>query len=467
MQASKGHPSQHVNSDQKEVHLSYLAAPLDGINREPFIAAIPGSKSLTNRALILAAQRLGTTRLIRALHCEDTDYLAACLNRFGGLSVAKTLDGYRIERTQPVLQAPPQELYVGAAGTPARFLLSFAAMAQGETTITGNPRLCERPMGDLLRAFDRIGIRYECLREPDRLPIRVCGSSIASKFWTVTGTTSSQFTSSLLLLAAQQQNGPVTLVVEGKLVSRPYVEMTVQMLEACGLRVRCEPPQTFVVEPAMPRADSLHIEADASGMSYFLAAAALTRSHVVIPNISERSAQGDVGFARILGDMGAEVSFKEDCIELKGNGLRGTNVDMDRMPDTVLTLAAVAAAAQGPTHVSNIANLRVKECDRISAAATELHRLGVPAHEGKDSISIFPSGSVAPARIETYNDHRVAMSFALLGLRYPGIEIANPDCVAKSFPTFWAEFERFRQHHHSSNRSRKLSLAVVPTEGAR
>ena len=166
-----------------------------GINPEPFVAAIPGSKSLTNRALILAAQRLGTTRLIRALHCEDTDYLAACLNRFGGLSVAKTFDGYRIERTQPVLQAPPQELYVGAAGTPARFLLSFAAMAQGETTITGNPRLCERPMGDLLRAFDRIGIRYECLREPDRLPIRVCRSSIASKFWTVTGTTSSQFTS--------------------------------------------------------------------------------------------------------------------------------------------------------------------------------------------------------------------------------------------------------------------------------
>ena len=130
---------------------------------------------------------------------------------------------------------------------------------------------------------------------------------------------------------------------------------------------------------------------------------------------------------------------------------------MDRMPDTVLTLAAVAAAAHGPTHVSNIGNFQVKECDRISAAATELHRLGVPAHEGNDSITIFPAGSVAPARIETYNDHRVAMSFALLGLRTPGIEIANPDCVAKSFPTFWAEFERFRQHHQSSNRSRKLS----------
>jgi 3-phosphoshikimate 1-carboxyvinyltransferase len=431
-----------------------LAAPIDGINQEPFIAAIPGSKSLTNRALILAAQRLGTTRLLRALHCEDTDYLAACLNQFGGVSVEKTFDGFRVERKQPVLQAPREELYVGGAGTPARFLLSFAATAQGGTTITGNPRLCERPMGDLLRAFDRIGIRYECLHQPDHLPIRVYGSSIGSKLWTVSGAISSQFTSSLLLLAAQQQNGPVTLVVEGKLVSRPYVEMTIQMLDACGIRVRCEPPQTFVLEPAMPRADSLQIEADASGMSYFLAAAALTSSRVVIPNIGKRSAQGDVGFARILGDMGAEVSFNEDCIELKGNGLRGTNVDMDRMPDTVLTLAAVAAAARGPTHVSNIANLRIKECDRISAAATELHRLGVTAQEGKDCISIFPTGSVAPGRIETYKDHRVAMSFALLGLRYAGIEIANPDCVAKSFPTFWAEFERFRQHHHWSNRSR-------------
>jgi 3-phosphoshikimate 1-carboxyvinyltransferase len=429
--------------------LSYLALPLDGMNPEPFVANIPGSKSLTNRALILAAQRLGTTRLVRALHCEDTDYLATCLNQFGGISVKKARDGYRVERTAPVLQAPKRELFVGGAGTPARFLLSFAAAAVGETTISGNPRLSERPMGDLLRAFDRIGIRYECPQGRDHLPIRVLGSPIASTVWAVRGATSSQFASSLLLLAAQQQN-PITVIVEGKLVSRPYVDMTIQMLQQSGIHVRSHRPQTFVVEPAAPRFDSLHIEADASGMSYFLAAAALTRSHVVIPHIGGESAQGDLGFAQILGQMGAEVSFKRNVIELQGHTpLRGVDVDMDHMPDTVLTLAAVAAAAHGPTHIANIANLRVKECDRIAAAASELQRLGVPVEEGDDCITISPTGNVGRAKIETYNDHRVAMSFALLGLRYPGIEIQNPKCVAKSFPRFWSELDRFRRHHGS------------------
>jgi 3-phosphoshikimate 1-carboxyvinyltransferase len=433
----------------KEVKLSYLAPPLDGVNPDPFIANIPGSKSLTNRALILAAQRLGTTRLVRALHCEDTDYLATCLDQFGGISVNKTRDGYRVERTAPVLQAPNQELFVGGAGTPARFLLSFAAMARGETTISGNPRLYERPMGDLLRTFDRIGIRYECPQGRDHLPIRVLGSPIAGKVWTVAGTTSSQFTSSLLLLAAQQQN-PITVLVEGKLVSRPYVDMTIQMLQRSGIQVRSDGPQTFVVEPAVPRCDLVHIEADASGMSYFLAAAALTRSHIVIPHIGGESAQGDVGFARILSQMGAEVSFKHDLIELQGHTLlRGIDVDMDHMPDTVLTLAAVAATAHGSTHVFNIANLRLKECDRIAAAAAELQRLEVPVVEGSDCITICPTGNVGRAKIKTYNDHRVAMSFAILGLRYPGIEIQDPKCVAKSFPTFWAELNRFRQHHGS------------------
>jgi 3-phosphoshikimate 1-carboxyvinyltransferase len=428
----------------------YVADPLMSINPAPFVANVPGSKSLTNRALIIAAQRLGETHIRRALHCEDTDHLAACLDRFGGLSVEKMRDGYRVLRTREVLQAPSEELYVGGAGTPARFLLSFAAMAEGESVVTGNARLSERPMADLLRAFERMGVRYECLRGPGHLPVKVHGGSpIAARHWTINGTTSSQFTSSLLLLAAQQESGsPVTVTVEGKLVSRPYVEMTVSMLEACGIRVRADGPQTFVVEPSRPQPAVIDIEADASGMSYFLAAAALTGSRVVIPHIGSGSAQGDVGFARILRDMGCRVSFNADSIELEGTAaLHGVEVDMDSMPDTVLTLAAVAAAAQGPTHVSNIANLRVKECDRIHAAAAELQRMGVPAQEGPDFITVQPNGTVAPARIETYDDHRVAMSFALLGLLHPGIEIENPKCVAKSFPTFWDEFERFRRHH--------------------
>jgi len=429
--------------------MTRLCVPLTAFNPEPFVASVPGSKSLTNRALILAAQRIGVTRISRALHCDDTDYLAGCLNRFEGISVEKLPDGYRVVRDRETIGAPSGELYVGGAGTPARFLLSFAAMAEGESVICGNQRLSERPMGDLLRAFDGMGVSYTCLGEPDRLPIRIHGAPIAARRWSVSGTTSSQFTSSLLLLAAQQTGGPITVEVSGKLVSRPYVEMTIQMLENCGIRVGRESAQTFVVEPAMPRTDVIEIEADASGMSYFLGAAALTGTRVIIPNIGRGSAQGDLGFAKLLGRMGCDVRLNENSIELSGAPLQAISVDMEEMPDTVLTLSTVATAATGVTKISNVANLRVKECDRIHAPVTELRRLGVHAEEGPDWLTVVPNGGVRPAKIETYDDHRVAMSFALLGLLHPGIEIENPGCVAKSFPGFWSELERFSRHHQA------------------
>lgn len=428
--------------------MDYQVNPLGRINPEPFVANIPGSKSLTNRALIIAAQRLGVTTIRRALHCEDTDHLANCLGQFGGLSVEKTADGYRVERSQEILTAPAGELFVGGAGTPARFLLSFASLVEGATVITGNARLCERPMGDLLDAFDRIGIRYECLREKGHLPVRVHKSAPTSRDWTIEGATSSQFTSSLILLAARQPNPqPITITVQGKQVSRPYVEMTLQMLGANGIVARAVGAQTYVVEPARPDSGTIEIEADASGMSYFLAAAALTRSTVVIPNIGCDSAQGDVGFARILAAMGAKVSFGPDSITLEGGDLNGVEVDMDEMPDTVLTLVAVAGLAEGRTHIHNIANLRIKECDRIHAAVAELRRLGIKAEEGPDYITVHPGGKVTPAKIETYDDHRVAMAFALPGLLHSDIAITDPKCVRKSFPTFWSEFERFHRHH--------------------
>ncbi|MBC7951572.1 MAG: 3-phosphoshikimate 1-carboxyvinyltransferase [Rhodospirillaceae bacterium] len=424
----------------------YAVSPLAGINPEPFIANIPGSKSLTNRALIIAAQRMGVTHIRRALHCDDTDYLANCLNQFGGLSVEKTADGYRVTRSREKLLAPENEIFVGGAGTPARFLLSFATTVEGSTVITGNARLCERPMRDLLAAFDKIGVHYDCLKSPGHLPVRVQGTHIVRKRWDINGSTSSQFTSSLILLAACQDSGPITIQVDNKLVSRPYVDMTIQMLKENGITVRSGGEQKFIVEPAPPNSDTIEIEADASGMSYFLAAAALTKSRVVIPNIGRDSAQGDLGFARVLGQMGATVTFGANAIELEGGKLTGIDVDMDHMPDTVLTLAVVAPFAEGKTHVSNIANLRVKECDRIHAAAAELGRLGIRAEEGPDSITIHP-GTVTPASIHTYDDHRVAMAFALIGLLHPGVEIEDPKCVAKSFPEFWTEFERFRAHH--------------------
>lgn len=439
--------------NEEQGQMFAAVTPLRRTTNAPFVAKIPGSKSFTNRALVLAAQRQGTTTIEGALHSEDTELLANCLNQFKGLSVAKTSGGFVVERVRAKLLAPDEDLYIGAAGTPARFLMSFAAAAEGATVITGTQRLCERPMGHLLQSLARMGVRYECLSAPDHLPVRIWGSPVAAPEWTVDGSVSSQFLSSLLIFAAQQTQEWITVRVPGHLVSKPYVAMTVQMLRDCGVAVETRDGQAWVVRPSEPQKNRIDIEVDASGMSYFLAAGALTRSKVIISGIGRESAQGDVGFARILESMGCHVRFNKEAIELDGAPLHGVDVDMETMPDTVLTLAAVASQAVGPTRITNIANLRVKECDRIHAAVTELRRLGVDAQDGPDFITIHPTGRITPNLVHTYDDHRVAMSFGLLRLLHEGIDIENEACVGKSFPGFWTELARFKNHHDSGRLS--------------
>jgi 3-phosphoshikimate 1-carboxyvinyltransferase len=423
--------------------------PLKKHNPAAFTAAIPGSKSYTNRALVIAAMRRGTTEVTGGLDCEDTQRLAAALASFVGLSVAPTPAGFRVERTQDVLGAPAKELHMGAAGTPARFLLAFSAAATGATVVTGTPRLCERPMGDLLATLRALGIRCECLGREGCLPVRVHGGRPSTRAWRIHGGVSSQFTSALLLYASQQPPGePIRIQIEGHQVSRPYVEMTRAMMGECGLRAERVREDVLAVTPAMPSAATIPVEADASGMSYFLAAAAVTGTTVEIPGIGGGSAQGDVGLARAFERMGCELELGARAIRLTGGALRGIDIDMETMPDVVLTLAAVAARAQGTTRITNIANLRLKECDRIHAAASELARLGVEVEEGADHLVIHPPGALKSAAIHTYDDHRVAMAFAVLGLVQPGITIEDPECVAKSFPGFWHELARFTRHHH-------------------
>lgn len=421
---------------------------LDRTRRETFEARIPGSKSYTNRALLLAAMRHGESVITGALHCDDTRYLAECLDAFDGLAVKSTADGFEVRREPRRLRAPSADLFVGAAGTPARFLLAFAASADGSTVVTGTPRLCERPMDDLLDALGRLGVECECLGNQGCLPVRVHGTLDPSGEWSIHGGVSSQFLSSLLLFASQQPEGPIEIRVTGHLVSRPYVRMTLSMLSEQGIAAEEAAPDRFVVEPAMPRGPKIPIEVDASGMSYFLVAAAITQTSVRIDGIGAGSAQGDVGLAQALADMGCQLEMSDDSLTLHGRPLHGIEVDMETMPDVVLSLAIAAALAEGETRITNIANLRIKECDRISAAATELRRLGIEVEEGDDYLVIRPDGcSIVPARIETYDDHRVAMSFGLLRLLHDGIEIEDPACVAKSFPGYWDELARFVEHH--------------------
>ena len=415
---------------------------------ETFQARIPGSKSYTNRALLLAAMRHGESEATGALHCDDTRYLAECLDSFGGLDVKPTVDGFEVRREPRRLRAPSGELFVGAAGTPARFLLAFAASADGSTVVTGTPRLCERPMDDLLDALRRLGVECECLASEGCLPVRVHGTPDPSGEWSIHGGISSQFLSSLILFASQQPAGPIEIRVAGHLVSRPYVRMTLDMLNAQGITADETAPDVFVVEPGMARGPKIPIEVDASGMSYFLVAAAITQTSVRIDGISAESAQGDVGLAQALAAMGCDLEMSDDFMILQGRPLQGIEVDMETMPDVVLSLAIAAALAEGETRISNIANLRIKECDRISAASSELQRLGIVVEEGDDYLVIKPDGcTLRPARVETYDDHRVAMSFGLLRLVCDEIEIEDPACVAKSFPGFWDELTRFVEHH--------------------
>lgn len=417
-------------------------------SQQPFVANIPGSKSYTNRALILASQRIGRTELRGALHCEDTDLLASCLDSFGGLSVAKTGNGFVVERSSEILQAPSEAVFVGGGGTPARLLLAFAISAAGDTIVDGNARLRERPMGDLLDAFTEMGVRYTCLGQPGCLPVKVSGGAIDVAEWSVSGERSSQFLTSLLLAAAQQPRA-ITIKVKGELVSKSYVSMTLNMMREVGLHVESRDMKTFVVQPGVPQTDTIHVEVDASAMSYFLGAAALTGTTVLIPGIGEDSKQGDAELALLLERMGCSVVWRPEGLQLTGARLVGLKADMDTMPDTVLTIAVVASQAEGATRITGIANLKIKECDRIHAIATELRRLGVPAIGGDDFVEVHPSTRIASGTVNTYNDHRVAMAFSLLGLIHDGVKIEDPACVEKSFPTFWEELSAFVKHHNA------------------
>jgi len=427
--------------------------PLRGRNQAVFEARVPGSKSYTNRALLLAASRPGRTAITNALKSDDTVLLSKALGRIPGVTVEETPDGFAVDRTQEVLKAAPEPLYHGGGGTPARFMLSFVTTLEGRSVVAGNARLSERPMQDLLDALTGMGISWRSLQKPGCLPVEIEGNRPKTSSWGVSGEVSSQFLSSLLLLASQLDYLPkVTIEVSGHLVSKPYVEMTLTSLRQGGVRCEHQDWHLFTVYPSRAPLPRIVVEPDASAMSYFLVAAALTRTRVRIPGIGRASAQGDVGIAFALERMGCRLQAGDDFIELEGGPLKGIDLDMETMPDTVLTLAMAAAQAEGWTRIANIGNLRVKECDRIHAIAAELKKLGYTVEESRDAVSILGGGKARPALVETYDDHRVAMSFALLGLLHEGVSIENPACVGKSFPGFWEELERFYKHHQGAAR---------------
>ncbi|MBM4275874.1 MAG: 3-phosphoshikimate 1-carboxyvinyltransferase [Deltaproteobacteria bacterium] len=400
---------------------------------------LPGSKSYTHRALIAASLAPGESLLLNALSAEDTELTASALSRLGA---GITWRGTEVQvrgtggRWQPVLGP----IYLGNSGTSMRFLTALAALGQGEYHLTGSPRLCERPMEELLQALASLGVRTFSQRGDGCPPVIVHGGLTGGRTQ-LSGAVSSQYLSALLLIAPLAPQG-AEIEITGELVSRPYVDLTLEVLQEFGISYYREGYKFFrVLGSQSYQAREYEIEADASSASYFWAAAALTGGRVTLTNLALESCQGDINFLSVLARMGCGVEESEKGLTLRGGPLTGIEVDMATMPDLVPTLAVVAAFAQGDTVITGAAHLRHKESDRLASVAAELAKMGISAEETPDGL-IIHGGQPHGALIDTYDDHRIAMSFAVAGLKIPGIIIRDPQVVAKSFPDFWEYWEK-------------------------
>lgn len=400
----------------------------------------PGSKSITNRALVCAALANGRSTLLGALDSEDTQVMIESLGRLG-IAVRHDPAERLVEVDGCGGQIPATEasLYVGNSGTSMRFLASMVALGHGRFQLDGNPRMRQRPIEDLVAALRQLGV--DARSAAGFPPVTIQAAGMPNRRATVASDVSSQFLSGLLMAVPCAQ-GPVELVVSGTLVSQPYVEMTLGVMRAFGVGIESENLQRFAT-PGVQRYQACRysIEPDASAASYFFAAAAISGGRVTVEGLSRDSLQGDVAFCECLQRMGCVVQYGADRITVSGGPLRGIDVDMNAISDTVQTLSAVAVFARGPTTITGVGHIRHKETDRIHAVAVELRKLGAEVEERADGLRIEPR-ALRGAEIETYDDHRMAMSMALVGLAVPGVVIRDPGCTRKTYPDFFQDLAR-------------------------
>jgi 3-phosphoshikimate 1-carboxyvinyltransferase len=409
----------------------------------PVHAAVrpPGSKSITNRALICAALANGPSTLTGALDSEDTQVMVQGLQKLGfGVAVNSLNQTIRVAGGGGCFPADRADLFVANSGTTIRFLTALATLGHGTYRLDGVARMRERPVGDLVDALGQLGASVQCEGSGGCPPVVVHGAGLAGGRAVVRGERSSQFLSALLMVAPYARED-IHITVEGMLVSRPYVEMTLAVMSAFGVDVDTSCGDSFAIDCRsryQPR--QYAIEPDASAASYFWGAAAITSGTVKIEGLTHQSLQGDVRFCECLKQMGCEVRYETDAITVTGGPLRGIEVDMNAISDTVQTLAAVALFASGPTTITGVAHIRHKESDRIGDLARELRKLGATVQERSDGLRIIP-GKLRGATVDTYRDHRMAMSLALVGLRQPGVVIRDPDCTNKTYPNYFRDLK--------------------------
>jgi 3-phosphoshikimate 1-carboxyvinyltransferase len=413
------------------------------------VVRLPGSKSISNRTLLLAALAEGTTTIHDLLASDDT---LVMLNALLALGIKwEQLDDrtHIIHGTGGTLPVHEADLFMGNAGTAIRPLTAALAVIGGDYTLHGVSRMHERPIGDLVDALNKAGTQIEYTGVEGYPPLRIRRGHVHAQRMSVRGNVSSQFLTALLMAAPlMAKTHAVTIDVDGELISRPYIEITLNLMRRFGVAVEQDGWQSFTVQPGQHYASpgSIHVEGDASSASYFLAAGAIAGGPVRVEGVGRDSIQGDVRFAEALEAMGATITRGDNWIEAKSNGpLKAIDADFNHIPDAAMTLAVAALYAEGTSTLRNIASWRVKETDRLAAMATELRKLGAQVEEGADYISVTPPAEIAPAAIETYDDHRMAMCFSLATLdgaarRGNRMRIVDPKCVAKTFPDYFDAF---------------------------
>ncbi len=404
------------------------------------IVNIPGSKSLTQRALIAAALAKDNSFINNALIAEDTLHLMEGLRALGAQIVSAS-GGLFITGTAGKIVNSSKEIFLGNNGTALRFLTALVCLGKGKYVLTGEKRLCERPVGTLADALREMGVDISCYKNCP--PVVINANGLSGGNIILHDIESSQYVSALLLCAPYTKKG-INLVLKGNIASAPYIDLTICVMKDFGAKVTQKGKYEYNVDASkIYQGREYRVEGDASSASYFFLAAALLKKPIRVMGINRHSKQGDIRLLDIMEELGCRVKSQEDWVEVEGNNLAEENFtfDLNDIPDMVPTLAVLAAFRKGQTTIKNVAHLRIKESNRLAALVTELSRLGIDARETTDGI-VIQGGNPQPAKIEAYNDHRIAMSFAIASLIVPGIEINDKKCVDKSFPEFWKELKK-------------------------
>ncbi|OBU18549.1 3-phosphoshikimate 1-carboxyvinyltransferase [Photobacterium aquimaris] len=420
---------------------SLTLAPIAKVNGE---VNLPGSKSVSNRALLLAALAKGTTRLTNLLDSDDIRHMLNGLKQLGvnyRLSADKTeceVDGLG----QAFSATKPLELYLGNAGTAMRPLAAALCLGTGEYTLTGEPRMKERPIGHLVDALRSAGADITYLENENYPPLKIIGTGLQGGEVEIDGSISSQFLTAFLMAAPLAQTDTV-ISIKGDLVSKPYIDITLHIMAQFGVEVDNRNYQQFVVRgnQSYVSPGDLLVEGDASSASYFLAAAAIKGGAVKVTGIGKKSIQGDIQFADALAAMGADIEWGDDYVIARCGNLTAVDMDFNHIPDAAMTIATTALFAKGTTSIRNVYNWRVKETDRLAAMATELRKVGAVVEEGSDYITITPPTTLNHAQIDTYDDHRMAMCFSLVALSDTPVTINDPKCTSKTFPDYFIKLQ--------------------------